>query len=82
MIDALKSVRDISRICEEEMRDSNHMRDITHLYPCLVIRETGPFQHFRGTHIDGLVNDCGVSTALATAILQFSTEPSILDISK
>ena len=33
MIDALKSVRDISRICEEEMRDSNHMRDITHLYP-------------------------------------------------
>ena len=33
MADALKSVRDISRICEEEMRDSNHMRDITHLYP-------------------------------------------------
>ena len=33
MIDALKSVRDISRICEVEMRDSNHMRDITHLYP-------------------------------------------------
>ena len=33
MVDALKSVRDISRICEEEMRDSNHMRDITHLYP-------------------------------------------------
>ena len=32
MIDALKSVRDISRICEEEMHDSNHMRDITHLY--------------------------------------------------
>ena len=30
---ALKSVRDISRICEEEMRESNHMRDITHLYP-------------------------------------------------
>ena len=29
---ALKSVRDISRICEEEMRESNHMRDITHLY--------------------------------------------------
>ena len=27
MLDALKSVRDISRICEEEMRD------ITHLYP-------------------------------------------------
>ena len=35
---ALKSVRDISRICEEEMRESNHMRDITHLYPtfCLL----------------------------------------------
>ena len=32
---ALKSVRDISRICEEEMRESNHMRDITHLYPIL-----------------------------------------------
>ena len=30
---ALKSVRDISRICEEEMRESNYMRDITHLYP-------------------------------------------------
>ena len=30
---ALKSARDISRICEEEMRESNHMRDITHLYP-------------------------------------------------
>ena len=34
---ALKSVRDISRICEEEMRESNHMRDITHLYPNFVI---------------------------------------------
>ena len=33
MVDALKSVRDISRICEEEMRDSNQLRDITHLYP-------------------------------------------------
>ena len=37
MVDALKSVRDISRICEEEMRESNHMRDITftlyNLYP-------------------------------------------------
>ena len=33
---ALKSVRDISRICEEEMRESNHMRDITHLYPTLI----------------------------------------------
>ena len=32
---ALKSVRDISRICEEEMRESNHMRDITHLYPII-----------------------------------------------
>ena len=32
---ALKSVRDISRICEEEMRESNHMRDITHLYPTM-----------------------------------------------
>ena len=32
---ALKSVRDISRICEEEMRESNHMRDITDLYPML-----------------------------------------------
>ena len=32
---ALKSVRDISRICEEEMRESNHMRDITHLYPTI-----------------------------------------------
>ena len=30
---ALKSVRDISWICVEEMRESNHMRDITHLYP-------------------------------------------------
>ena len=36
---ALKSVRDISRICEEEMRESNHMRDITHLYPTLSIRD-------------------------------------------
>ena len=34
---ALKSVRDISRICEEEMRESNHMRDITHLYPTFAI---------------------------------------------
>ena len=34
---ALKSVRDISRICEEEMRESNHMRDITHLYPTILI---------------------------------------------
>ena len=33
MVDPLKSVRDISRIREKEMRDSNHMRDITHLYP-------------------------------------------------
>ena len=33
MVDALKSVRDISRICEEEMRESNHMRNIIHLYP-------------------------------------------------
>ena len=39
MVDALKSVRDISRICEEEMRDSNHMRDITHLYPNSIISE-------------------------------------------
>ena len=37
---ALKSVRDISRICEEEMRESNHMRDITHLYP-MSIRNGG-----------------------------------------
>ena len=35
---ALKSVRDISRICEEEMRESNHMRDITHLYPIYTLR--------------------------------------------
>ena len=35
MVDALKSVRDISRIWEEEMRESNHMRDITHLYPII-----------------------------------------------
>ena len=34
---ALKSVRDISRICEEEMRESNHMRDITHLYPIEIL---------------------------------------------
>ena len=34
---ALKSVRDISRICEEEMRESNHMRDITHLYPISMV---------------------------------------------
>ena len=38
---ALKSVRDISRICEEEMRESNHMRDITHLYPTNLFQ----FQH-------------------------------------
>ena len=30
---ALKSVRDISRICEEEMRESNHMRDIETVSP-------------------------------------------------
>ena len=41
-----------------------------------MIRETVPFQHYPGTHIDGLVKDCGVSSALATAILQFSSEPS------
>ena len=35
MVDALKGVRDISRICREEMRESNHMRDITHLYPII-----------------------------------------------
>ena len=33
---ALKSVRDISRICEEEMRESNHMRDITHMWPLYI----------------------------------------------
>ena len=45
---ALKSVRDISRICEEEMRESNHMRDITHLYPTMVYACVPHFNLWRG----------------------------------
>ena len=47
MIDALKSVRDISRICEEEMRDSNHMRDITHLLPYMSSIHSHMFNYTR-----------------------------------
>ena len=62
---ALKSVRDISRICEEEMRESNHMREITHLYPTLT-RDAPVLMRFHFDYASSILLDyrlamcCGI----------------------